>query len=238
MSSWAAPIRAAAAAAARVHGTAVRELAGFATRGHADPGRLTGTILHDTITPSSWSSSQLSALLRDGYAGLPGPIANVQLDRDGTLVLIAARKAHHAGNGSWPGIASGNANACGIEAANNGRPERWTDRQRAIALTFATELHRAVGLDHRTVIGHREWAAGRKTDPWSLDLPMIRATISARLADPDTGDDDMTPEQARRLERIEQLLEQALDRDRRPSLWRDVDQTKQAIGRIEKQLDQ
>ncbi len=215
--SWAAPIRAAAAAAARKHGTEVRELSGFATRGHADPGRLAGTVLHDTITPASWSSSRLSGLLRDGRADLPGPIANVQLDRDGALVLIAARKAHHAGSGSYAGIASGNGNACGIEAANAGRPERWTDRQLAVALTFVTELHRQTGADHRTAIGHLEWAPGRKQDPWSVDLPAFRAEVRARLSDPDPDpepeDDEMTDDDrkllrdvATRVERIERRL--------------------------------
>lgn len=206
MASWSAQIRAAAAAAAAACDTTVTELSGFANRGHADPGRLTGTILHDTITPSSWSSSKLSALLRDGYAGLPGPIANVQLDRDGHLVLIAARKAHHAGTGSYAGIASGNANAVGIEAANNGRPEVWTPVQRSVGIAFAAELHRAAGIEYRTVIGHKEWAAGRKVDPWSLDMAQIRAAVRARLTDPEP-EDDMTDADRKLLRDIAARLE-------------------------------
>jgi hypothetical protein len=68
---------------------------------------------------------------------------------------------------------------------------------------------------------------------------IARARASQTLLPPDLKDDDMTPEQARQLANIESLLARHLDEDarsRRPSLWRDMDVTKQAVGRIETRL--
>ena len=46
-------------------------------------------------------------------------------------------------------------------------------------------------------------------------------------------DDDMNAAQERKLDGLIQTVERALDRERRPSLWRDVDQIKQAVGRLD-----
>jgi hypothetical protein len=203
--TWAGPIRLAAEHAARVHGIRVVELAGFTTRGHGpSPGRLLGTMWHDTITPKTWTQTQLFNLLRDGYAGLPGPIANVGLERDGTLGLIAAGRAYHAGSGSWPGIPDGNSNTCGVEAANAGPSEPWTQPQRSVALTFTRELHRIAGLSAATVIGHKEWAPGRKGDPFTVDMRQVRSQFRQVEEDDVAQFSDV---EAGRLKQLVKLLE-------------------------------
>lgn len=151
---------------------------GWDTRGHGTtPVDWRAVMLHDTVTPSSWSRRQLTRLLRDGYPRLPGPIANVQLDRDGTLTVIAAGRAYHAGPGRDPigaNIRSGNLHTLGIEAANSGAGsgERWTDRQRHVA----AHLCRIAGLP---ALGHKEWAPARKVDPWALAMHTFRRDLKS-----------------------------------------------------------
>ncbi|WP_290630498.1 N-acetylmuramoyl-L-alanine amidase, partial [Aquisalimonas sp.] len=163
-------------------GVTVVELAGFAARGH---GALTirGTMWHDTVTGTNVSRTRLGTLLRDGYVGLRGPIATVGLDRDGTLILVAAGRAHHAGSGSpTRGITSGNAQTVGLEVANRGRGsgERWTGAQYDAAVAFTAHLaDAAAGARRPAMLGHREWAPGRKVDPWAPNLGTGRERIVA-----------------------------------------------------------
>ena len=184
----------AARAACEAVGSRLYESEGWRARGHGPSQPWRAVMLHDTITPPSWSRQQLTRLLRDGYTGLPGPIANVQLERNGDAVLIAAGRAWHAGSGSWSGITNGNSQTIGVEAANAGRPERWTDLQ----LAWSVEFVRATGL---SVLGHKEWAPTRKQDPWSVDMNKIR-----RLAASPVEEDQMNADQDARLKRVETQL--------------------------------
>jgi hypothetical protein len=193
--SNAAKILNAAREACKAVGSSMYEADGWRARGHgpAEPWR--AVMLHDTVTPPSWSRPQLTRLLRDGYQGLPGPIANVQLERNGDAVLIAAGRAYHAGRGAWPGIGNGNAQTIGVEAANNGRPERWTDLQEAWAVAFV----RASGLP---TLGHKEWTS-RKQDPWSVNMDAIRRLAAQPAPVPE---DVMNEDQDARLKRVEEQV--------------------------------
>lgn len=183
--AWAGPIAAAAAAAADAHGVDVLELDGWRTRGHGTtPGRLLGTMWHDTVTPytPAWHDLHLGRLLRDGHSTLPGPIANVGVGQGGTLILVAAGRAYHAGSGAWPGIPSGNLNTVGVEVANpglgSGHP--WRPVQLAVARTFTAVLHQLLDLPASRLVGHKEWTA-RKVDPWSVAMDVERRDLFDRL---------------------------------------------------------
>jgi hypothetical protein len=207
--TWAVLLERAANQAATECGTRVRHHPGWRTRSHGAVHGPQAVMWHDTITPPSWASLSLSRLLADGYVGLKGPIANVQLDRDGTLVLIAAGRAHHAGAGSWPGISSGNAQTVGLEVANGGRPEQWTDAQRRVAAAFT----RAVGV---TAVGHKEWAPSRKQDPWSVDMVAARRSLSLRpppVVPPPSDWFDMATEAE-----LERVVERVVRRETGPAL--------------------
>lgn len=230
---WESVMLAAARAAAVRCDVRVVERSGWKTRGHGNVGSLQGTLWHDTVTPYSWSDDKLGGLLANGYSGLPGPIANVGIGSGGNIILIAGRKAHHAGTGSWSGISSGNSNTLGIEVQNPGRPTPWRDIQLTVVRAFVEEVHRRAGLPGSKAIGHKDWASGRKVDPWSVDMAAERRRLTERLSG---EDDELNSTQDQRLRNIEQMLEQHLDRDRKPSLWRDVDVTKQAVGRTETAL--
>lgn len=177
--AWVEPIEA-AAQAARDAGHPVVAVDGWRDRGHGrTPGRLLGTMWHDTVTGTNVSQHRLGTLLRDGYEGLPGPIANAALERGGTFMPVAAGRAYHAGAGYWPGIPSGNLNSFGLEVANRGRGsgERWTDAQYDCALVVTRALHDHAGLLPGRLCGHLEWAEARKVDPWSIDMHRARRDL-------------------------------------------------------------
>lgn len=162
--------------------------------GHGPMGAVRGVLWHDTVTGPGWSTKALASLLSRGYAKLPGPIANVGLDRDGTLVLVAGGRAYHAGSGSWQGVTNGNYHLVGLEVANSGRGsgEKWTPIQVRVARVFTAEVLKLAGLTPRTVCGHLEWAPSRKVDPWSLDMVDERRQVAALMtATPaPTGDEE------------------------------------------------
>ena len=201
----------AAADAARDAGFDVVAMSGWKTRGHGTtPTSCRAVMWHDTVTPDSWGAGQLRALLRDGYDGLPGPIANLGLERDGTLSLIAAGRAYHAGAGRDPigaGIESGNLHTVGLEAANagSGSGERWTDEQFECAVVAT----RACGVQP---VGHNEWAPSRKVDPWSVNMNVARdrvAGFARRPAPVDVFDSWWADMDAEGREQIEAMLDRA-----------------------------
>lgn len=179
----------AAARACEAVGSRLHVAGGWAHRGHGvTPVTWKAVLWHDTITGPTWSREQLTRLLVDGRSDLPGPIANVQLERDGTAVLIAAGRAYHAGAGRDPlgaGIQSGNLHTCGLEVANLGPNEPWTDRQYRWAVVFTAEL---CGV----ALGHYEWAKppGRKADPWTVDMRRARRDIAGYLEEDDMAGHD------------------------------------------------
>lgn len=179
----------AAAVACDTVGSTLHAEPGWRTRGHGiTPVTWRAAMWHDTVTGPDWSRAQLTRLLRDGRADLPGPIANVQLERSGDAVLIAAGRAYHAGPGRDPlgvGVQSGNLHTVGVEAANAGAGsgERWSPEQYRWAVVFTAALE-------VPALGHLEWT-DRKQDPWAVDMNRARTDV--------TEEDTMTPEQEDRL---------------------------------------
>lgn len=181
---YAEAFRAAAKEATRAYGAPLVELSGFSNRGHGDLSTLTDTMWHDTVTGSNVSRHRLGTLLRDGYEGLPGPIANAGLDRDGAFILVAAGRANHAGKGgptSRIPANGANSRTFGLEVANRGlgSGERWTGIQYDVAVRFTAVLHDYVAR----MLGHKEWTS-RKVDPWAPDLNAARKAIMVRPSGP------------------------------------------------------
>lgn len=160
-------------------GCTVREVDGWKTRGR-DMHDIAAVMWHHTATSPSVSDSSVVRVLRDGRAGIPGPLAQTGVARDGTWWIVAAGRANHAGTGSWPGLA-GNDDTLGVEAFHTGTSaEKWDARQlRSLRLGTAA-ICRAWGIDpDRRLIAHREWAPDRKIDPHGLDMRAERAGIAA-----------------------------------------------------------
>jgi hypothetical protein len=163
------------AAALRHTNLVVIEHGGWRTRG-SDTFTPRVIVRHATITPRSWSDQRTCELLIAGYAGLPGPLCQIGLDRAGRVHLIASGRANHAGRGGWAGF-SGNTSALGVEAFNDGS-EPWP----AVQLAAWDRLDRALltylDLPASRLCSHAEWAPTRKTDPRGIDMDAVRARLA------------------------------------------------------------
>ncbi|MET9924282.1 MULTISPECIES: peptidoglycan-binding protein [unclassified Streptomyces] len=193
-------------AALHAEGVTVVEHPGWRThhRNHKGAwGPVNGVMIHHTVSSGSGASV---ALCRDGYAALPGPLCHGVIDKAGTVHLISAGRANHAGGGDpavlrrvvaedygdrppaprahdgSAGAADGNARFYGFECVNlgDGR-DPWPAAQLEAIERTSAALCRAHGWSARSVIGHVEWSAA-KIDPRGFTMPSMRTRITTRLA--------------------------------------------------------
>lgn len=183
------------AAACRKSGLKVVEVAGWQTRGHGHLYAVETIVAHHTATPRTAAGDYPSlGIVRDGRPGLPGPLSQLGLGCDGTVYVIAAGVAYHAGE-TWR-REQDNWHAIGIEAEHDGYAP-WPAAQYDAYVRLCRALCDHYGLDASRVQGHKEIAkpAGRKPDP-TFDMDAFRARIRE--------DDDMpTPEETRAIVREE-----------------------------------
>ncbi|MFJ9887188.1 N-acetylmuramoyl-L-alanine amidase [Streptomyces sp. NPDC091287] len=146
-----------------------------------------GVMLHHTVTTGTSGSV---ALCYNGHSALPGPLCHGVIAKDGTVYLVSAGRANHAGRGDddvlrqvqtesydrgktlTPNEANtdGNTHFYGFECINlgDGR-DPWPAVQRDAMVRASAAVLRAYGgpakgWTARSVIGHREWQPG-KIDP-------------------------------------------------------------------------
>lgn len=173
-------------------GLAVETVPGWQTRGSASFAPA-GVVCHWTAGPRSTRTRPSLSVVTYGRPGIPGPLCNIYLARDGTAVVVAAGRANHAGRGSWRGVV-GNSGMYGIEAESAGDGD-WTPAQRRAYPLVVAALLRGLDRDERWACGHAEWAdpPGRKVDIRDWDMPRMRAQVAVILAPPtdDSPEDDM-----------------------------------------------
>lgn len=150
---------------ARTSGLTVIEVDGWKTRGHGELSSLAAIVCHHTAISAKAAGNYPSlAIVRDGRADLAGPLANLGLGRDGTVYVIAAGLAWHAGVvfQSW----MDNAHSIGIEAEHDG-VSPWMKVQVDAYTRLCAALAEGYNLPTARVLGHKEVAspAGRKIDP-------------------------------------------------------------------------
>ena len=169
-------------------GLKVVEHDGWLTRGRpSSTGGFTpvGVLCHHTATPASSSDSAVVNLLIRGRSDLPGPLCHLGLSRDGTVHVVAAGRANHAGKAKSSGtVAAGDGNRLyiGIEAFNDGRGEKWPAAQYDAYVTLAATLCREVTHNSvQTVRGHKETSVTGKIDP-TFDMDAFRKRVQAELA--------------------------------------------------------
>jgi len=169
----------------RRQGLRVVEVGGWRERGRPLPyGPLVGVVFHhDASSRSSGAKGALGTIVK-GRSDVPGPLAQFQVGRDGTWYVVAAGRSNHAGKGgAWRTVPrdSGVRYLIGVETANDGRGEPWSgqllDR---LDLGFACIL-KVLGRGPSWLIGHKEWAPGRKIDPSGIDMDRWRARVGAEL---------------------------------------------------------
>jgi hypothetical protein len=164
-------------------------------RGHTDgPFEPIGVLAHHTAGPRTGDLPSL-AIVRDGNAALLGPRANLMLTRSGVFVPIAAGRAWHAGAGSAPWVphADGNRYLIGIEAESSGVVDDWTPAQRTNYPKGVAALLKWMHAGPDRVIGHKEWAPGRKPDPAFWDMDSFRASVAGWLIAPSGGAGESAP---------------------------------------------
>lgn len=164
-------------------GLKVAECTGWRTRGRGDVGTIRGVICHHTAGASQGVMPSLHTLINGRAASakakpLAGPLAQLGLARDGTIFVVAAGRANHAGVGSWQGIDTGNSSFIGIEAENTGIGEPWPDVQLDAYYRAVAAILKHVGAPETMVCGHKEFALpkGRKNDP-TLDMAVFRNQV-------------------------------------------------------------
>lgn len=210
--------------AARLTGYPVVEVAGYKARGHGGFRALEVVVGHHTADGPSGNYPSLNIVTK-GRSDLPGPLCNYGLGRDGTVYVVAAGVAWHAGASRWAGFNDLNDESIGIEAEATGvTPDCWTAVQRdAYPRLVAACLH-FMRRDASRFAGHKEVCIpkGRKIDPAYWDLNDFRARVAWLLADPlnriprnapaqpapaPQEDEVMNAAQEARLVRVEKALE-------------------------------
>lgn len=187
----------------RAEGLKVLEHDGWRKRGHGDFLDIRGVLCHHTAGggANDWQVVQY------GRPGLPGPLSQLVLERDGTFRVIAVGVCWHAGRGSWRGWPTDNANyhTVGIEAVNNGVGQPWPAVQLDAYKRGCAAILRRIGRGSGDCVAHREYSSEGKIDPAGIDMNAFRRDVQALI---DRRDEDMTPEQAKQLAEVHRELTQ------------------------------
>jgi len=143
-------------------------------------------IAHHTASGSKSGNFASDNIVTFGRPDLKGPLCQVLLGRDGTVRLIAAGYANHAGyGGPRAGIPAnqGNTYTIGIEAENNGLGEPWSKAQLNAYYRLCAALLDWMGTkDVNKVFGHKEWTS-RKIDPAGINMDTFRKNVKKAQAD-------------------------------------------------------
>lgn len=167
-------------------GLTVQEKDGWRHRGRPYNFYPRAIIVHHTASGSQSGNFASEHIVTYGRSDLPGPLCQVLLGRDGTVKLISAGYANHAGyGGPEAGIPAnrGNTYTIGIEAENNGVGEPWSRKQLQAYYRLCAALMVWNGIkDVNKVFGHKEWTS-RKIDPAGLDMNNFRRQVQQALND-------------------------------------------------------
>lgn len=145
-------------------GYPVVEIAGWKGRGHAPMGTVRSVVCHHTAGGKGGNYPSMNAI-SNGRPGLPGPLANYGLGRDGTIYVMSAGLAFHAGKVRADKYR--NVHSIGIEAENTGVGEAWSVAQLDSYVKLCRALVDEFNLGVTDVVGHKEACSpvGRKIDP-------------------------------------------------------------------------
>ena len=143
-------------------------------------GTVRGVICHHTAGAATGNMPSLGVIV-NGRSGLPGPLSQLGLGRDGTYFIVAAGRANHAGAGKWRGFANGNSNFIGIEAENTGRAgDPWPEVQMDAYRRGVAAILTKIGANAIMCCGHKEYAMpqGRKPDP-TFNMDTFRQGVAS-----------------------------------------------------------
>ena len=136
-------------------------------------------IVHHTASANN-DASGIGPVTR-GVSGLPGPLAQLCLKRNGDPHIIAQGVCWHAGYGAamWGAPAGmGNYYSIGIEGIDSGR-NTWTPEQRAMYPRVVAALLKYAGLPSDRWIFHRDYnKRDGKIDPVGFDWTWFRDEVN------------------------------------------------------------
>ncbi|MFF9510274.1 N-acetylmuramoyl-L-alanine amidase [Streptomyces sp. NPDC014724] len=201
------PLTAAAVLTAlRAEGVRVVEVGNWRTHNRNSKGAwgpVNGSIVHHTVTKGTASTV---AMVRDGYAALPGPLCHGMIAKDGRVHMVGWGRANHAGGGD-PRVleqvvsesygtrptpptrgnsngVDGNSRFYGWECENLGDgKDPWPKAQYDAIVRVQAALCRKHGWSAKSVIGHLEWSSD-KIDPRGFTMAGLRADVAERLKHP------------------------------------------------------
>ncbi len=164
-------------------GLKVETIPGWQTRGGSGLNPA-GALSHWTAGPRGTTGRPSLNVCINGRTGLPGPLCNVYLDRNGVAVVVAAGVSNHGGVGTWRGF-SGNSRFFGTEAECGGDGD-WTTAQRVAYPRVNAAYCWLGGFAPEMCAGHHEYAtpAGRKIDIRDWPMSAMRSQVAALLANP------------------------------------------------------
>ncbi len=167
--------------AARSTGYPVVEVAGWRTRGHGGMRVVEGVVGHHTATAASAPGDYPSlGIVTNGRSDLAGPLCNLGLGRSGTIYVVAAGAAYHAGASRWAGFTDLNDEFLGIEAESAGTGS-WTSQQLDAYPKLVAALLRYMSRGTDRYAGHKDVClpTGRKIDPVGIDTVWLRNRAAA-----------------------------------------------------------
>jgi N-acetylmuramoyl-L-alanine amidase len=151
----------------RKEGLTVKEVDGWKSRGNSSGGNWNprAFVTHHTAGagPSAGKHPSLNTLIH-GRSDLPGPLCNISMDYEGTVYVIAAGAANHAGTpdgGNWKGC-YGNSDAFGFEIEHPGTSPLSDERAELATRAVAAVIRGRFGAGMTCF--HKEWAPSRKID--------------------------------------------------------------------------
>lgn len=190
----------------RSAGVRVREAGGWQSRGNGQSSAYEGGLVHHTATGFGIAVPGTGAgnLLINGRPDLRGPLCNYAGNDDGSITVIAAHPANHAGAsggrsmGPLPTTRSFNRRVLGLEIVYPGTTPMRAAQYRS-ALVWARVVADVVGGgDIERVRAHAETSVTGKFDPGdapgrTIDMAAFRRAAKTVLEDDDMSLDDRLP---------------------------------------------
>lgn len=204
----------------RHNGVTVHYIDGWDRRGNGQTSDYRGMIWHHTASGYGFAPS----ILWNGRSDLSGPLCNTSGNADGSVTVVAAHPANHAGAsggrsmGPLPVTNTFNKYVWGHEIVYPGT-QPMTDAQKRTALVLAGVISGILGRPSPDwARGHAETSITGKWDPGfaegrTYDLNAFRAGVWGAL---NSEVDDMTPEQDAMLRAVHHEMTYRLANRRGP----------------------
>ena len=188
----------------RAAGIFVHEVPGWQARGNGQSSAYEGGLIHHTASPPEMALPGTGAgkVLINGRTGLSGPLCNYAGNPDGSVTVVAAHPANHAGAsggrsmGPLPVTRSFNKRVLGLEIVYRGT-EPMTAAQYNSAVAWARAVAQVcAGGDAQRIRAHAETSVTGKFDPG--DAPGRTIDMNA-FRDAVRQEADLTPDEHKML---------------------------------------